>query len=245
MIGMKKDVKTRVMIADDHQLIVDGMCQILEGNARYEVVATANSGGEVMQYLKKEPVDIAVLDIEMPPPDGIELTRLICEEYPDVSVLILTMHNTETFISEVMTLGSNRKRPEGSAGDQSQFGIGFILKNKGQEELVDALDALSLGKNFYGKEVMDTILNSWTQTRGRSRQSTPEESESLEERLALTKREKQVLKLIAQGKSGPSVAEELFVANSTIETHRRNLIAKCGVENTKELIRFAIKNGFD
>lgn len=229
----------KLLIADDHQIIIDGLLQILEGNKRYKVVATANSGSEVLDILEKETIDIAILDIEMPPPDGVELTRIICEQYPKIYVLILTMYNREAFVSEIMAIGSKRY-PNAPAllSTPKDFGIGFILKNKGKEELTDALDAISEGKNYYGKEVMDTILSSWTH-----QQAKPQKEEK--EKLSLTRREKEVLKLIAAGKSTPKIAAALFIANSTVETHRRNLISKCGVDNSKELMVFAIKNGLD
>ncbi len=220
----------KVLIADDHQIIIDGILQILKGNRKYKVVATANSGSEVLDHLDQEEIDIAILDIEMPPPDGIDLSKILRERYPKVNILILTMHNSGAFISEMMQLGA--------AGQKDGFGIGFVLKNKGKEELIDALDAISQGKNYFGKEATETILEEWM-----SQKAKPEEKEI--KGPSLTKREKEVLKLIAAGKSTPQIAEALFIANSTVETHRRNLISKCEVDNSKELMLYAIKNGLD
>jgi DNA-binding NarL/FixJ family response regulator len=232
----------KILVADDHQIIIDGIEQILEGNEEYRVTASANDGKEALRLLERQQFDIAILDISMPQLDGIELTKLICERFPHIWVLILTMYNKASLFTEIMTLGHKRSRAlsgqlknEG-AGGVADFGIGVILKNKGKEELVKALETICTGKNYYGDEVKDTILNSWAVEKGKP----PREPDSFQ----LTSRERDVLKLIAAGKKTQEMAYTLGVAKSTIETHRRHLISKCGVSRSVDLVRFAIENGY-
>lgn len=206
-----------ILIADDHQIVIDGICSILENSTNYRVVATAADGAEAKAILQNQAIDIAILDIEMPEPDGVELTRWIAETKPEVKVLVLTMHNQVMFISEIMAAGAS----------------GYILKNKGKEELVVALDDISAGQQYYGKEVTAAIVNSWTQT---------QQTRSTKPQLHLTRREKEVLGWIAEGYTTKKIAATMFIEPPTVETHRRNLIDKIGVGNSKELIVWAIKN---
>ncbi|GEM_PF-633990 len=231
----------QLLIVDDHFLGVQGITEILKGHVDYKVVATARNGNEALEQLKLHTIQVVILDIEMGEegPDGLEVCRTICAEYPSTAVLMLSMHNSEAYISEVMNLGQERTKPEKG----KKAGVGFMLKDKSdKDELIKALDALSSGENYYGVEVMDIIVKSWA-AGGTSK--APKAERSVADQLSLTKRERQVLALIAQGLSGPDIAERLFIAGSTVESHRRALIYKAEVANTKELIRFAIKNGLD
>lgn len=181
----------------------------------FSIVGEASNGEEVIPLLEKNKVDVAVLDVTMPKMDGIELTKFIRGNYPDTKVLILTMHNEISYIRRIIEAGAH----------------GYILKNKGKEELVRAIRSLNDGQEYLGKEVTRTLFSSIRNS-------------NVHGEITLTRRERDVLKLIADGRTTPMISDELNIAPSTVETHRRNLIEKTGVKNSKGLVKFAIENGY-
>lgn len=209
--------KIKVIIADDHEIVIDGLRSLLLQEENIEVVGVATNGEEVLTLLENNDIDIAILDIEMPKLTGIEVTKIIKEKYKKTKVLMLSMYNTEKFVHNVIEIGAD----------------GYILKNRGKEELVLAIKYITEGEEYFGREVEKTF-----------RKSQRRRNEDLKN-IKLTKREIEVLKLIAAGKTTPKISKELFIAHSTVETHRRNLIEKTGVEGgSKGLVKYAIKNGY-
>ncbi|MEM8565575.1 MAG: response regulator transcription factor [Bacteroidota bacterium] len=207
----------RVVVADDHQMVLDGLKLLLDQEENIETVGEASNGFEVIKILAREQVDVVVLDIEMPKLDGIDTAKRINDEFPEVKILILSMYNNEEFIKSLIQVGVS----------------GYILKNRGREELVEAVNHVAQGGEYFGAAVTKTLISSLKK---------PKKSEK--EKVQLTRREIDVLKLIAEGLSTPQIGEKLFIAPSTVDTHRRNLIDKTGVPNSKALIRYAIQNGF-
>ncbi len=207
----------RLIIADDHQIVLDGLKMVLKDQNDVEVLATFGDGEEVMQYLRtnREGVDVAILDIEMPHLNGIETTKKIKKNYPDVRVLVLTMYKKEGFISRILEAGAD----------------GYLLKNCGGEELLKAIRTVNTGENYLSNEVSRVIISSY---------KNPSQSQ----KTRLTRRETEVIKLIGAGKSAREISEALFIQSSTVETHRRNIIDKLGVANTLELVRYAVENGY-
>lgn len=206
-----------VLIADDHKIVVDGLSSILEHETNINVVGTAANGCEVMDLIENRRIDIAVLDIEMPGgSNGIELTKCIREKYPAIKVLILSMYKTSNFVTKAIESGAS----------------GYILKNKGGEELVKAIKILFTGDSYIGQEITHVFFDSLRTKKKEFEKNT----------FKLTKREKEVLSLIAKGITSIEIGKQLFIAASTVDTHRRNLIDKIGVSNSKELIIYAIEN---
>ena len=205
----------KTVLADDHKIVLEGLAFMIENQNNIEVVGKALNGKEVLDVLSKNVVDVVVLDIEMPEMDGVETTRFIRQQYPDVKIVILTMYNTIGFIRKIAEAGAH----------------GYILKNKGGEELVSAILAVYHGEEYFGEEVSKTLFSSMKQ-------------KNMAGEVRLTRREKDVLKLIADGLTSAQISEELSIAKTTVETHRRNLIDKTGVPNTKGLVRFAIEQGY-
>lgn len=208
----------RILLADDHQLFLDGLKMLLKEEVNIKLVAEANDGKEVISLLKTQEVDIAVLDVEMPHMDGLETSAYIREHYPATKVLVLTMYNDQAFIRKLIEVGVS----------------GYILKNKGKEELAEAIQDISEGKTYFGREVTNTLISGIQEVIKKK----PERD------IPLTRREVDVVRLIADGLSTPQIAEKLFIAHSTVETHRRNLIDKTGVPNSKTLIKWAINHGY-
>lgn len=204
----------KILIADDHQIFLDGLQAILHTEKDIQVVAEALTGNEVLFQLENHDVDIAVLDIEMPCRNGIQLSEIIREKYPAVKVLILTMHDQPQYIEQLLLHDVK----------------GYILKNKGSEQLVLALKTIARGETYFGQELFQTL-----------KQLHQKKKNSGE--INLTRREEEILRLIAQAQTTPEIAGKLFIAQSTVETHRRNLIAKLGVKNTLGLVKWAVEKG--
>lgn len=207
----------KVLLADDHEIITDGLKSILKNEDNIEVVATVSNGRDAVNYIEKNQVDIAVLDINMPIMTGIEATKLIKENAYETKVLILSMYDTMEFIDELIEAGCQ----------------GYILKNKGQEELVKAIHRVYSGKPYFGERVQERMLEQRMNSKIKSKQ----------EKVDLTRRELQVLQLIAQEFTTPEISEKLFIEESTVNTHRRNLISKLGVKSSLGLVSYAWKNG--
>ncbi|MDO5968866.1 response regulator transcription factor [Flavivirga aquimarina] len=205
-----------IIIADDHEIVVEGLISLIKPEDGIRIVGEANNGKDVIPLLEKNRVDIAVLDISMPIMDGIELTNYIKKYFPKVKILILTMHDDPRFIRRTIEVGVH----------------GYILKNKGKEEFVTAIKTIYFGEDYFGKKVTKTLISG-------------HRSKFIEGEIILTKKEKEILKLIAKGYSTPEIAKQLCRANTTIDSHRRNLIEKTGVKNSKALIRFAFENGYE
>ncbi len=207
----------RIIIADDHQMFIDGVKALLKNEKDIKVVGEALNGVEVLSLLSRENTDIILLDVNMPEMDGIEATNQIRMKFPSVKILMLTMYNKHEFIFGLVNAGAS----------------GYILKNTGKKELLEAIHAVHAGKTYYGKEVTETILQNF------SRQPAEHKMESVQ----LTDREKEVLTLIAQEFTTPEIAAKLFISTNTVETHRKNLMGKLNAKNLAGLVKFALQTG--
>ena len=207
-----------VILADDHQIVLDGLKSLLEREKDICLVGEALNGIELLSQFGEKHVDIAVIDIDMPRMNGIETTKEIRKKYPEVKVLILSMYNDNEYIRQLIEVGAS----------------GYILKNKGKEELVSAIRKIATGGEYYGEAVVKTLI---------ADMKKPKKNLN-DKKVPLTKRETEVLKLIAEGYNTPKIAEALFIAPCTVETHKRNLIDKLGVSNARVLIKYAIENGY-
>ncbi len=204
-----------LLIADDHQVVIDGLRSLLSLEADFNVVGEALNGKMVLEGLKDQKVDVVLLDINMPVMDGIETAKLMREHYPDVKILILTMYNKPEFIRNILEAGAS----------------GYVLKNAGKEELIDAIRKVEKGEDYFSLSVTKTMMESF-------------KSGSDSNKVELTKRERGVLTLIAEGDKTSEIAEKLLISTHTVDTHRYNLLSKLNIKNTAGLVRYAIKNGF-
>lgn len=212
--------RIKIILADDHQLILDGMRTMLQGIPEFLIVAEVRNGQEVLEAARKMEFDLILMDIEMPGCNGIEATRMLLEEQPEAKVLALTMFNEKGIIVKVMEAGAK----------------GYVLKNAHFQELVEAIKKVASGQNFISSDVIATLME---------RDSVRVESSQAEsETGSLTKRELEILKLIAQGFSNKEIGEKLFISHRTVDTHRTHLLDKLQVKNIAGLIRFAMKNGY-
>jgi len=205
---------TTILLADDHQMFIDGMKVYLEKYDHIQIVGEANNGDEVLDFLETNSVDVVVLDVEMPGTNGIEATKFIKKKYPNTNVLILSMYEKKEFIIKLMRYGAS----------------GYILKNKSKEELLTAINNVAAGRTHYGLEIMNHAI---------SVSSIDEDDE-----VQLTEREIEVLQKIAEGYSSKETADLLFISETTVSTHRRNIMAKLEIPNATHLVRYAIKHGY-
>ena len=210
---MEKTIK--LLLADDHLIIRDGIKLMLKKSSEFDIVAEASNGKEVIEYLNANPntVDVVLMDINMPEMNGIEATQFIAEHFKSVNILALTMHAEETYITSMLKAGA----------------LGYILKESGTSELVSAIKSVASGQKYYSNEVSVTMINALM---------NGEKSTSS----VLSERETEVLGHIAEGSTNKEVGEKLNISGRTVETHRRNILGKLELRNTAEMIRYAIEN---
>ena len=210
-------MKIRVYIADDHQVLLDGLRTLLSSFEDLEVVGVGHNGLEAIQFLRSEAVDVMLLDINMPQMNGIETCKIIQRDFPNVKVIALSMYNKASFIQQMLKNGA----------------MGYVLKNTGQEDLVQAIRTVHKGEQYLGPNASKTLMASVLGQKKKNRSYIPE----------LTRREKEILDLIAKEYTTQEIGTELHISLNTVETHRKNLLSKCGVRNSVGLIKVAYERG--
>lgn len=219
--GSKKTAeKIRVLVADDHDIVRYGICSVIDTSADIEVVCEAGSGQEAIEQFEKIRPDICIIDITMPERNGIETTKSILEIDPNARVLILTMHINEEYLNQVLNAGA----------------YGYMLKNSDREELLGSIRSVNNGEKAFSR----TISKLMTERYVRNLQQADQLSDS--DKAHLTRREREILKLIAEGHTSHEISEMLFISPRTVDTHRSNLMQKLELKNTAGLVRFAIEN---
>ena len=208
----------RILLADDHALVRQGVRLILETDPELVVVAEASDGTEVVEAARITEVDLAVLDIAMPRMTGLQAAREIARRRPQVRILMLSMYDHEQYFFEALKAGAS----------------GYVLKSAADEDLVGACHAAMRGEPFLYAGVMSTLVRD-VQERIRRGDRVPE--------AALTPREEEVVKLIAEGHSSKEIAAALHISLKTVERHRANVLAKLGMRDRTELTRYAIRAG--
>jgi DNA-binding NarL/FixJ family response regulator len=208
----------RVLLADDHDVVRRGLCEMLNAQPGWEVCGEAANGREAVKLALKLKPDVAVLDLSMPELNGLEATRQIRREVPQTEVLIFTMHETEQLIREVLAAGAR----------------GYVLKSDAGRSLVSAVDALSQHKPFFSAKVSEAILETYLKFNVK-----PEENSAFR---ALTDREREIVQMLAEGRSNKEVASILSISVKTVETHRATVMRKLGINSIVELVHYAIRN---
>lgn len=210
-------MKTRILLADDHGVVRKGLRFLLESEPDLEVVGEAADGHEAVEMAARLDPNVVVMDIGMPRLNGIDATAQIVKAHPQAAVVILSMHSDETYL--VRTLGAGAK--------------GYLLKDSAEEDLVRAIRSVSQGKPFFSPAVSKSLLDDYVR---RLQQSGVTDSFEL-----LTDREKQILQLLAQGKTNKEVAALLDVSTYTVETHRTHIMQKLNLHNTAEIVLYAVR----
>ncbi|NME68681.1 response regulator [Flammeovirga aprica] len=206
----------KLILVDDHIMIREGLKSFLHQD-QFLIVGEANNGQEALELLKENEVNVVVTDIMMPEMDGIELSKAITKEYPEVQILALTMMNENYNIKKMLSAGAK----------------GYVLKDCTQDDLRNAIKTVAQGKSFYSSEVTNIIMEGLS--------SVPSSKKRVSSEIPLTGREKEILHLICKEYSNQEIADELFISTRTVETHKRNLLEKTGVKNVAGLVLFAIE----
>jgi DNA-binding NarL/FixJ family response regulator len=209
---------TRVLLADDHAMLRDGIRMVLEAQQGIRVVGEAEDGRQALEMVEELEPDVVVMDIAMPNLNGAEATRQIKRRFPRVQVVILTMHENQHYLAQIVQAGA----------------IGCVLKRSAGTELVTAVKAAARGESYFSPSLATMMLDSY-------KMRLYEEGE--DDLSLLTEREREVLQLAAEGKTNQEIAEQLFVSIKTVQTHRMHLMKKLSAHDRTELVHHAIRLG--
>jgi DNA-binding NarL/FixJ family response regulator len=211
----------RILLADDHEVVRAGLRALLEEQSGWEVVAEAVDGRDAVEKASKLKPDVVVIDIAMPSLNGLEAVRQIVKAVPNTKVLVLTMYDSDPLIQQVLQAGAR----------------GYLLKSDAGRDLVSAIDALRRNKTFFTPKVSQMVLEGYLDKSPREK-----EAEDEPESLRLTSRQREIVQLLAEGKSSKEVAAVLGLSVKTAETHRANIMRKLDCHSVTELVRYAIRN---
>jgi len=209
----------RILLADDHEVVRRGLCSLLKAQPDCEVCGEAADGREAVEKALKLKPEIVILDIGMPRLNGLEATRQILKVIPETKILILTLHDSDQVVREVLDAGAR----------------GFLLKSDAARDLVSAIEALRRDKIYFTPKVASMVLNGYLQSR-----SAP--ASGNETRGRLTPREREIVQLLAEGKSSKEVAVTLGLSVKTAETHRSNIMRKLDLHSVSDLVLYAVRN---
>lgn len=215
-------MSVKIVIADDHPLIAEGIKNAIETNKKFNVVKIVSNGKEAISYVENNLVDLLLLDIDMPIMNGIECAEKLIAQDKDIKIAILSMHEDPFIVKKVMNLGVKS----------------YMLKTISNNELLFAIEKIIAGENYFNADITKAILEKKESLFVSSK--FHQKSPLLDE---LTKREKEIIKNISLGLTSQEIADKLFISFKTVDTHRTNIMRKLDVHNVVSLVRFAIKNG--
>lgn len=216
---MGTDRTIKIYIVDDHKIFREGITSLISYNDDMEVIGSAASFQELTNDITDKDPDVILMDLTLKDCSGIDATKWVLSQKPDVKVLIFSMHQEAHLVKEVLSSGA----------------IGYLLKDAGTKEMVNSIRVVANGSSYYSPEISQILIQQLTNpTPAKTKGNTSGE---------LTKRELEVLKLIADEKDNREIADLLFISIRTVDTHRRNLLTKLGVKNSAGLIKYAYKSG--
>lgn len=203
-----------ILVADDHRLITDGISKLIEGEAMIGNVITAQNGKEAVDIVLESDIDCVIMDINMPVLNGLEATRIIKKGKPSVKVIVVSMLSDASIVSKMLKAGAD----------------GFLNKDTGKEELLKALERVSGGEKYVSTAISNNLLTHLSDPGIQSR----------EVERPLSPREVEIVKLIAEGLTNKEIAGRLFLSTVTVDTHRKNILAKLHLKNTASLVKYAV-----
>ncbi len=210
--------KTSVLLVEDHTVVRQGLRRILESDPQIEILGEVGNGREALSLAQRIQPDIAIVDISLPSLNGIDLTRQLGKLSPHTRVLILSMHADEAYVRQSLKAGAK----------------GYLLKDADEQDLVRAVNALHDGGSYFSPSISRMLLDGYLHD---------DPAASVGELSLLSDREREVLQLVAEGKSSKEVAQLLHLSASTVESHRKHIMEKLGLHNTAALVRFAVRMG--
>lgn len=209
----------RILLADDHTMVRQGLRKVLEERPEWEVVAEASDGREAVRLAEQHRPDVAIIDVAMPLLNGIETTRQITRRVPGTRVLVLSMHADEAYVTQILQAGAT----------------GYLLKDSADVDLMQAVTAVSMGKSFFSPAIARVMLDDYV--RQLADKGITDRYESLSER------EREIFQLIAEGKTNKEMAALLSVSPSTVETHRGHIMEKLDLHSAAEIVLYAVRRG--
>lgn len=207
----------KIILADDHTLFREGLLSILNAELEFNVIAQADNGREVIKLVRKNQVDVIIMDIAMPDLNGIEATRQLMHDFPELKVVALSMHSDSHFVTGMLKAGAK----------------GYLLKDCAGSELIKAVREVLLDRYYISEEISTNVLNDYVGKLVGENETAPE----------LSGREIEVLQLIAEGKPTQEIAETLFISVKTVEAHRAKIKSKLKLNSIPELTKYAIRKG--
>ncbi|MGQ9637781.1 MAG: response regulator [Thermodesulfobacteriota bacterium] len=213
------NTKSKIVLAEDHTILREGLKSLLSSSQDFEVIGEASDGREAIQGVEKLKPDLILIDLSMPRMNGMEAIREIRRLSKEVKIIVLTVHKSEEYILATFKAGAD----------------GYVLKDSTHEELLIAIKSVLKGKNYISPEISDKVLEGYLEGRRRLKSKTAWET--------LTSREREILKLIAEGYKNKEIAEDLCISVKTVEKHRSNIMEKLNLHNVQALTAFAIEKG--
>ena len=210
-ISKFKKKRMKVFLVDDHTIMLDGLVALLKTDEEIEIVGTAGTVADAMDFLKMNHIDVLVTDYNLPDDDGLSLVRKVKRLWPEIKILVLSMHSESHLVKEILKAGID----------------GYVLKKDSKDELIDALYSVKKGNLFVSNEINNMLVRNLHQP---------------DDQKLLTEREREILKLIAKEYTNRMIAEELFISERTVETHRKNIFRKTKTSSLVGLIKFAYSN---
>ena len=213
----------RILLADDHEVVRRGLCALLRTRPEWEVCSEASNGHEAVEQALKLNPDAAIVDIGMPRLNGLEATRQILKARPQIRILILTLHDSSQLVQEVLNAGAR----------------GFLLKSDAARDLITAVEALRNGKIYFTPKVASIVLEGYLRRNDNGNEDGIHRETSVRR---LTAREREIVQMLAEGRSSREVADALGLSAKTVETHRANIMRKLDLHSVTDLVLYAVSN---
>jgi two-component system response regulator NreC len=208
----------RILLADDHTVVRQGLRKVLEERPEWQVVAEAGDGRDAVRLAEQHRPDVAVVDVAMPLLNGIEATRQITKRAPQTKVLVLSMYSDEAYVTQMLKAGAT----------------GYLLKDSADVDLLEAVQAVSQGKSFFSPAVARLMSDDYARQRG---------DNAVDRYESLSEREREIFQLVAEGKTNKEIAALLFISPSTVETHRARIMEKLDLHSAAEIVLYAVRRG--
>ena len=208
----------RILLADDHTVVRQGLRKVLEERPEWQVVAEAGDGREAVRLAEQLKPDVAVMDVSMPLLNGIEATRQITRRVPETKVLVLSMYSDEAYVIQMLKAGAT----------------GYLLKDSADVDLLQAVQDVSRGKAFFSPAVARLMSDDYARQRG---------DNAVDRYESLSEREREIFQLVAEGRTNKEIAALLFISSSTVETHRARIMEKLDLHSAAEIVLYAVRRG--
>ncbi len=222
-------LKTSIIIIDDHQLFREGVKRILDFEASFDVVAEGDDGSEAINLVEQYKPDVVIMDINMPNINGIEATKMLIDQYPDTKVIILSIHDDENYVQHALKTGAQ----------------GYLLKEMDADALIEAVHVVADGGSYLHPRVTHNLVKEYRRLAAEENSGHTVQAPEIRKPLhLLTKRECEVLQLLADGQSNRAIGETLFISEKTVKNHVSNILQKMNVNDRTQAVVLAIKNGW-